>query len=495
MKIYDYGKIKTCLICGSINGNVDRFVKMIVGSLSDIRKYKVEQHPKEIERQERIRKKQEEEAQALADGRNPFGIGGDIPHPHHPHGNDLRRCAKKISKQPKYCGYCLDGTVLIVNGSNTFGQNDLKYYYDKFNMLNDVLADNNTHILFVRGNDDPKYFTDELLNLSNVKTVQDYSVIKLNKFNCLCIGGQVSLDRLWKSEQEKRIGKKMFWENEHITFDEDAINEILSEYKISCIVTPSSPSFAYPGTNVFKKSPWVTKDKTLLNDLNDERVIMDRIYNKIIEGKSKPYIWAYSRFDSSNQSVINDILFQSLCPFQFFNFNNTAADYFNIDFSKQLKENEFSSNGEMAKKSFNFSSRTMIDRDIFADPFADADDREELEEIEEDEPVEEGNGQEGMENADSIFEMANPNMEIAQDEIGNTDEMNRAPYLGDTIRYTYNIEAPTIDMNSISSDNIAAPTVDMNMANAETYERLRERIDVALAQLTTNVGGENGTNQ
>ena len=481
MKIYDYGKIKTCLICGSINGNVDRFVKMIVGSLTDIKKYKVEQHPKEIERQERIRRKQEEETQALADRRNPFGIGGGIPHPHDPHGNVTRRYAKKISKQPKFCGYCLDNTVLIVNGSNTFGQNDLKYYYDKFNMLNDVLADNNAHILFVRGNDDPKYFTDELLNLSNVKTIQDYSVIKLNKFNCLCIGGQISLDRLWKTEQEKRIGKKMFWENEHITFDEDAINVILSKYKISCIVTPSSPSFAYPGTNVFKKSPWATKDKALLNDLNDERVIMDKIYNKIIESKSKPYIWTYSRFDASNQSVINDILFQSLCPFQFLNFNNAAAEYFNIDFSKQLKENEFSSNGEMGKKSYNISSRTTtINRDFLDGPFADADDREE------DGHVEEGNEQEEIEDVGNLFEMENPNMEMAQNEAGNAHEMNGEPLFVDTMRWEPGRYA-------IFEDNITAPTLDMNMANAEitaAYERLRESVNSI-----TRITEENGANQ
>ena len=117
MKIYDYGKIKTCLICGSINGNVDRFVKMIVGSLTNTRKYKVEQHPKEIERQERIRRKQEEEAQALADIHNPFGIGGGIQIP-----SPRRYTKKKERKLSKYCGYVLDNTVLIVNGSNTFGQ-------------------------------------------------------------------------------------------------------------------------------------------------------------------------------------------------------------------------------------------------------------------------------------------------------------------------------------------------------------------------------------
>lgn len=468
MKIYDYGKIKTCLICGSINGNVDRFVKMIVGSLTDIRKYKVEQHPKEIERQERIRRKQEEEAQALADRRDPF-----IPHPHDPHGNDPRRYEKKISKLPKSCGYLLDNTVLIVNGSNTFGQNDLKYYYDKFNMLNDVLADNNTHILFVRGNDDPKYFTDELLNLSNMKTIQDYSVIKLNKFNCLCIGGQVSLDRLWKSEQEKRIGKKMFWKNECMTFNEDAINVILSKYKISCIVTPSSPSFAYPGTNVFKKSPWVAKDKALLNDLNDERVIMDRVYNKIIESKSKPYIWTYSRFDASNKSVINDILFQSLGSFQFLNFNNAAAEFFNIDFSKQLKENEFSSNGEMGKKSYAISPSIGHFRDAFDNIFGEAD-----EEIGEERHAEEGNEQEEIEDVDNLFEMENPNMEMPQDEVGNAYETIRRWEPG---RY------------AILEDNIAAPTLDMNMATAEIYERLRESVNETIRGI--NVIGENGTNQ
>ena len=480
MKIYDYGKIKTCLICGSINGNVDRFIKMIVGSLTDIKKYKVEQHPKEIERQERIRRKQEEEAQALADRRNPFGIGGGIPRPIDP---NSRRYAKKI-KMPRSCGYCLDNTVLIVNGSNTFGQNDLKYYYDKFNMLNDVLADNNAYILFVRGNDDPKYFTDELLNLSNLKTIQDYSVIKLNKFNCLCIGGQISLDRLWKFEQEKRIGKKMFWENERMTFNENAINAILSKYKISCIVTPSSPSFAYPGTNVFKKNPWVTKDKTLLNDLNDERVIMDRVYNKIIESKSKPYIWTYSRFDTSNQSVINDILFQSLSSFQFFNFNNAAAEYFNIDFSKQLKENEFSSNGEMGKKPYSISSGIGHFRDVLNDDIFDDVD----EEIDEDGHAEEGNEQEEMEDADNLFEMENPNMEMAHDEVGNADEINGESLFADTIRWEPGRYA-------IFEDNLTAPTYDMNIARTEmtaVYDRLQESLE---ALTTINVGVENGTNQ
>ena len=68
---------------------------------------------------------------------------------------------------------------------------------------------------------------------------------------------------------------------------------------------------------------------------------MDKIYTKIVENNKKPYIWVYSRFKSSNQNMINDILFQSLNPCQFFHFNNTASSFFKVDFSKMLKENEY----------------------------------------------------------------------------------------------------------------------------------------------------------
>ena len=60
MKVYDYGKTKNCLICGNIDGNFDRFIKTVVGSLRNLKSYVVETHPKEIERQERLAKKKEE---------------------------------------------------------------------------------------------------------------------------------------------------------------------------------------------------------------------------------------------------------------------------------------------------------------------------------------------------------------------------------------------------------------------------------------------------
>lgn len=366
MKVYDYGKTKNCLICGNIDGNFDRFIKTVVGSLRNLKSYVVETHPKEIERQERLARKREEDSHNGAGGI----FGGQVA-PHY-----ALRPTRLKEKMPKMidCGYNLTGTVIIVDGCNGFGERDLKYYHDKLEMFNKVLADNNTHVLFMRGNDDPKYFEDALIDLSNIKTIQDYSVIKLSKFNCLCIGGRVSLDRTWRMEQEKRVGRKMYWENERMQYNEEDIDKILKEYNIACVVTASCPSFAYPGMNSFKHSTWASKDKTVIKDITEERVIMDKIYNKIVENNKKPYVWVYSRFKISNQNMINDILFQSLNPFQFFHFNDTASSFFKVDFSKMLKENEYVADS--------FEKEMKVRAFTYSDPFADEDVGEPMEDEE-----------------------------------------------------------------------------------------------------------------
>lgn len=326
MKIYDYSNIKSCLICGSIDEKIDKFIKTVVSSLRNTENYKVETHPKELERQARLREM--------------------VPE------ND-RNILRRVSTIGKYqsrnkCQHLLNDIVLIVNGSNLFIGKDLKYYIQKLEVLNNVLVDNNAHILFVRGNDDPTYFKDELINLSNIKTIVDYSVVKLNKFNCLCIGGCISLSRKWKIDQEKLNGRRLYWKEEEFCYDEQEINNIIKEFSIACIITNSCPSFAYPSMNVFNQSSWVEKDKKLLHDICQERSKMDKIYN-IINAK-KPYLWVYSRFNMSNSSVVNDIIFESIQKFQFISFNEIVKKFFKIDFSKQLKENNSIINDDQYKK-------------------------------------------------------------------------------------------------------------------------------------------------
>ena len=473
MKVYDYGKTKNCLICGNIDGNFDRFIKTVVGSLRNLKSYAVETHPKEIERQERLAKKREEES------RN--GIGGLFGAPAAPHYAPRRSSPKKMPKMMN-CGYNLTDTVIIVDGCNGFGERDLKYYHDKLEMFNKVLADNNTHVLFVRGNDDPKYFEDALIDFSNIKTIQDYSVIKLSKFNCLCIGGCVSLDRTWRMEQEKRIGRKMYWENERMNYNEADIDNILKDYNIACVVTSSCPSFAYPGMNSFKYSTWASKDKTVIKDITEERMIMDKIYNKIVENNKKPYIWTYSRFENSNQNMINDILFQSLNPFQFFHFNDTASSFFKVDFSKILKENEYVA--DLLDKRVNARAFT------YNDPFVDDID----EPMEDEEMIEEGNTEDGdVADRDFIDEMLaeedrddHAGMAVEQVRADNVWHAMDAPIAWNPGRYAIyddgTMRRATADAVVVDHDSVINPTAE---TVGEIPRDIREALNRATAELAS----------
>jgi signal recognition particle subunit SEC65 len=377
------------------------------------------------------------------------------------------------------CGYNLTDTVIIVDGCNGFGERDLKYYHDKLEMFNKVLADNNTHVLFVRGNDDPKYFEGALIDLSNIKTIQDYSVIKLSKFNCLCIGGCVSLDRTWRMEQEKRVGRKMYWENERMQYNEEDIDKILKEYNIACVVTASCPSFAYPGMNSFKYSTWASKDKTVIKDITEERMIMDKIYNKIVENNKKPYIWTYSRFENSNQNMINDILFQSLNPFQFFHFNDTASSFFKVDFSKILKENEYVA--DLLDKRVNARAFT------YNDPFVDDID----EPMEDEEMIEEGNTEDGdVAERDFIDEM------LAEEDNNGRDNAEGAGVAGDGMWQA--LDAPIAwnpgryaiydDGTMRRATNAAVIDHDEVLRpNEETVRGMRDELDRLTAELASTI--------
>lgn len=475
MKVYDYGKTKNCLICGNIDGNFDRFIKTVVGSLRNLKSYVVETHPKEIERQERLAKKREEE--------NRNGIGGLFGAPAAPHYAPRRSSLKKMPKMMN-CGYNLTDAVIIVDGCNGFGERDLKYYHDKLEMFNKVLADNNTHVLFVRGNDDPKYFEDALINFSNIKTIQDYSVIKLNKFNCLCIGGCVSLDRTWRMEQEKRVGRKMYWENERMQYNEADIDNILKDYNIACVVTSSCPSFAYPGMNSFKHSTWASKDKNIIKDMTEERMIMDKIYNKIVENNKKPYIWTYSRFENSNQNMINDILFQSLNPFQFFHFNDTASSFFKVDFSKMLKENEYVA--DSLDKKWKMKTPAFTYNDPFTD---DIDEPMENEEMIEEENTEDGDVAE----RDFIDEMLaeedrdnHAGIAVEQVRADNIWQAMDAPIAWNPGRYAIyddgTMRRATADAVVVDHDSVINPTAE---TDTEIPHDIQEAINRATAELAS----------
>ena len=95
--------------------------------------------------------------------------------------------------------------VIIVAGDCGFGFNKEEYYHQIFNKYIPLLEQNNIFIYFVRGNhDDPSYFEEQKINYERIKTVPDYSVIKIDDKNILCVGGAISIDRTYRITQNNK---------------------------------------------------------------------------------------------------------------------------------------------------------------------------------------------------------------------------------------------------------------------------------------------------
>lgn len=354
MNVYNFKKIEKCYVFGNIDRNMDRFIKTLTSNIS---KFEREEHPKEKERQERLKKR---EAERTYVGGLGGGLGVGI-HPHNPYDAHLQRRAnrrdagmnfdpspfatwdvgdsdKKMFTRKVDSSY--NDSVIIVSGNCGIGNKSKKYYEETFGKLDKILGDNNCFVLFVRGNNDnPSIFNNMEIDFEHIKTIPDYSVVAMKTFNCLCIGGSVSMDKEWKLAQEELYGKKLYWEDEAPKYDEKQLKEILDAYNINCVITSTCPSFAYPGTNAFKKSKWFYRDKKIVSEFAKERKIMDKIYEQIMDSESKPYMWVYGRFKMSRTDKINDIVFCSLASYGMIQINSSLNAYFGIDTSKTLETN------------------------------------------------------------------------------------------------------------------------------------------------------------
>lgn len=216
-----------------------------------------------------------------------------------------------------------ENVLYIVAGDCGFGFKKPQYYFDFFSKLNEVLKENNTHILFVRGNHDSvTYFTNEIINFSNVKTIPDYSIVKVvnekESQNILCIGGATSIDRMSRIENDDYIAsfggsRKSYWEDEQPVFNKEAFDEIKEAgIKVNAVVTHTCPSFCYP-TNKEGIKSWLIYDKDLSRDLDIERGIMDNIYHRLIKEDRHPIkTWCYGHFHDSYTMEYENTIFRLL---------------------------------------------------------------------------------------------------------------------------------------------------------------------------------------
>lgn len=161
---------------------------------------------------------------------------------------------------------------------------------EQYQSLDKQFKDSNINFYGIRGNhDDPYYFKgNNRVCLDNFELIEDYSIFEYNSKLIQFIGGAISIDRTMR-----KVGIS-YWENEGVVFDKDKLQ------KVDILVTHTAPSWCFPQTFNEMVYGWARDDAYLLEDLIDERSIMDEIFKNC-----KPSLHVYGHFHSSWNEEIN----------------------------------------------------------------------------------------------------------------------------------------------------------------------------------------------
>jgi predicted phosphodiesterase len=157
-------------------------------------------------------------------------------------------------------------------------------------MIHTQLVKNNVHVWAIRGNHDYKpYFDNDPFGFTNIHLVADYTVLNIADRNILCIGGAVSVDRMWRKTKKQKmgilenytLGVERWWEDEIFVLDRDKLGELRD---INIVVTHTAPDYC-PPDNQLGFGPFVegiiseTGDVELRTDLLVERNLVKEAFN------------------------------------------------------------------------------------------------------------------------------------------------------------------------------------------------------------------------
>lgn len=210
--------------------------------------------------------------------------------------------------------YGMHDTLIIVAGDCGFGFEKPAYYDNIYRRISKRLESNNNWIAMIRGNhDDPEYFQQQEIIEERWRTVPDYSVIEACGKSILCVGGAISVDRLWRKKAMMRdAGKSYYWVDEAPYFDENVISEITaSGIKIDAVVTHTAPSFCELLTKN-GLATWLIQDSELSVDCHNERDTLDKLYNFLQQNGHPLKQWYYGHFHESWYGNISGVEFSML---------------------------------------------------------------------------------------------------------------------------------------------------------------------------------------
>jgi len=155
--------------------------------------------------------------------------------------------------------------------------------------LNETFKKRNINFYGIRGNhDDPYFFKDNRVCLDHFELIEDYSVYSYRDKLIQFIGGAVSIDR---TARQLNVSH---WEDEGVVYQKDRLQ------KIDVLVTHTAPSWCFPQKFNELVYGWAREDAYLIEDLNNERLVMDEIFKAC-----QPSFHVYGHFHSSWSEEVN----------------------------------------------------------------------------------------------------------------------------------------------------------------------------------------------
>jgi len=167
----------------------------------------------------------------------------------------------------------------------------------QFNLLNEFFKARNIQYMSIRGNhSDPFYFKgDNRINLSNFELIEDYTIMKYKDKLIQFIGGAISIDRAHRNKGTS------YWEEELVVFEEDKCQ------KVDMLITHTAPSWCFPQQFNKMVYDWALEDAYLLDELTNERLLIDNIFNIC-----KPSLHLYGHFHNSHTETVNSCIHKLL---------------------------------------------------------------------------------------------------------------------------------------------------------------------------------------
>jgi Icc-related predicted phosphoesterase len=189
-----------------------------------------------------------------------------------------------------------------------FGAGFSLTFLDDMVYLNQLLFESNTILYVIRGNhDNPAYFNGDYV-WSNLKLLKDYTVLNIEGYNVLFVGGAISIDRVIRKPGIS------WWEDEVFVYNENMINSVGD---VDIVVTHNSPDMVFPKKFNQLVYSFANYDPNLLNDLRLERQNIRLMY-ELLSAKCNLKYWFYGHFHTSKTITYNNTIFKVVGIDQFY---------------------------------------------------------------------------------------------------------------------------------------------------------------------------------